>query len=97
MGAIYTYPLSKEELDAYRRHPDTFFGVPSQRKTQAKSPLDLYDFFHESYRQAPREKLLEFIKDWPDQAHLATLGQAELASLYAEGMAVTAWNNKDSA
>ena len=97
VGAIYTYPLSKEELDAYRRHPDTFFGVPSQRKTQAKSPLDLYDFFHESYRQAPKEKLLEFMKDWPDQAHLATLGQAELASLYAEGMAVTAWNNRDSA
>src|SRR5437867_9349767 len=47
-GVICTYPLSNEELEAYRRHPDTFCGVPSQRKTQAESPLDLYDFFHKS-------------------------------------------------
>lgn len=96
-GGIYTYPLSKAELDAYRRHPDTFFGVPSQRKIRVESPLDLYDFFHESYRHTPKEKLLEFMNNWPDQAHLATLGQAELASLYAEGMAVSAWKQGTSA
>ncbi|CAN5804317.1 hypothetical protein BH24ACI5_BH24ACI5_06780 [soil metagenome] len=73
------------------------FGVPSQRKTQAESPLDLYDFFHESYRHTPKETLLGFMRGWPDQAHLAALGQAELASLYAEWMAVSAWRQKDTA
>src|SRR6266542_284802 len=94
-GVICTYPLSKEELDAYRRHPDTFFGVPSQRKTQAESPLDLYDFFHESYCHTPKETLLGFMRGWPDQAHLSALGQADLASLYAEAMAVNSWNKRD--
>ena len=95
-GGIYTFPLSQAELDAYRRHPDTFFGVPAQRTTEAKTPLDLYDFFCESYRHTPKEKLLEFMKTWPNQAHLATLGQPELVSLYAEGMAVSAWKQEDS-
>ena len=93
-GAILTLPLSQEELEAYRRHPDTFFGVPSQRKTEAKTALDLYDFFYRSYRHTPKERLLELVKDWPDQTRLATLGQGELASLYAEGMAVTAWRER---
>jgi len=57
-GAIYTFPLSHAELEAYRTHPDTFFGVPSQRKTEAKTPLDLYDFFHQAYRHTPKDKLL---------------------------------------
>jgi hypothetical protein len=69
-GAIYTFPLSQAELEAYRAHRDTFFGVPSQRKTEATTPLDLYDFFHESYRHTPKDKLLEFMKTWPNQQHL---------------------------
>ncbi|HLG55259.1 MAG TPA: hypothetical protein VI485_08000 [Vicinamibacterales bacterium] len=95
-GAIYECPLSRAELQAYRRHPDTFFGVPSQRTTEAKTPLDLYDFFFESYRHTPKDKLLEFMKTWPNQAHLAALGQPELASLYAEGMAATAWKDANN-
>lgn len=95
-GAMYTYPLTKAELEAYRRHPDTFFGVPGQRKTKSESPLDLYDFFHESYRQTPKETLLGFMKGWPDRAHLAALTQPELASFYAEAMAVSAWRHKDT-
>ena len=92
-SVIQTFPLSQEELNAYRRHPDTFFGVPSHRKTEAKSPLDLYDFFLASYRHTTKEKLLEFMKTWPNRAHLATLGREDLASLYAEGLAEAAWQN----
>jgi hypothetical protein len=37
-------------MNAWKRHPDTFFGVPSQRFTRADTPLELYDFFHESFK-----------------------------------------------
>jgi hypothetical protein len=71
--------------------------VLGRAHTREGAPLDLCDFFYESYRHTPKEKLLEFVKAWPNQAHLATLGQAELASLYAEGMAVSAWKEGNSA
>ena len=96
-SGIYTFPLSEAELEAYRRHPDTFFGVPAQRRTRADSPLDLYDAFLSSYRHASKETLLGFMKAWPDQGRLANLTQPELASLYAESMAVVAWRRKDTA
>lgn len=92
-GHIYTYPLSKEELDTYRRHPDTFFGVPGQRRTRANTLMELYDFFHETYRKTPKDILLTFVRDWPDSADLARLDQAELASVYAERMAIGASQN----
>jgi hypothetical protein len=94
---IYTFPLSDAELEAYRRHPDTFFGVPSQRTTRADTPVELYDFFLASYRHTPKETLLGFVKAWPDQARLASLEQPELASLYAEGMAMTVWQRRNTA
>jgi hypothetical protein len=90
-GSIYTFPLTPEELEAYRRHPDTFFGVPAQRKTRADSLIEFYDFCFESYRHASKETLLGFMKTWPDQERLAALGQPELASLYAESIALAAW------
>ncbi|MGE0361133.1 MAG: hypothetical protein AB7H93_09810 [Vicinamibacterales bacterium] len=96
-GSIYTFPLSKAELEAYRRHPDTFFGVPSQRTTHADSLIEFYDFCHESYRAAPKETLLDFMKAWPDQGRLTTLSQPELATLYAESVALTAWRQKGPA
>jgi hypothetical protein len=93
-GAIYTFPLSEDGLKAYRRHPDTFFGVPSQRTTTAETLLDLYDFFHDTYRHSSRETLLGFIQNWPDVANLASLSQADLASVYAERMAMAAWRRR---
>jgi hypothetical protein len=36
-SAICTMPLSNDELAAWRRHPDTFFGIVGQRSTHANS------------------------------------------------------------
>ena len=71
-------------MAAWRKHPDTFFGEVGQRSTKAKDPLDLYDFFHNSYRQTPKERLLEFMADSHDVGELRKLGQQQLASIYAE-------------
>jgi len=81
---IYTWPLSDAEMAAWRKHPDTFFGEVRQRSTKAKDPLELYDFFHNSYRQTPRERLLEFMAGATDIASLRQLDQPTLASIYAE-------------
>ena len=83
-SAIWKAPLSDEEMIAWRRHPDTFFGVLSQRTTRADTPLELYDFFHESCKRSTREQLLEALADAPDFATLAELDQPRLASIHAE-------------
>lgn len=81
---IYTWPLSDVEMAAWRKHPDTFFGEVGQRSTKAEDPLDLYDLCHNSYRQTPKERLLEFMADAPDVEELRKLEQPQLASIYAE-------------
>jgi len=85
-SAICTMPLSDEELAAWRRHPDTFFGTVGRRRVHANSALELYDFFHESFRRETKERLLEVMASAPDFEGLATLAQPQLASIHAERM-----------
>lgn len=81
---LCTWPLSDKEMSAWRQHPDTFFGEVGQRKTSAKTPLELYDFFLNSYKKTPKERLLEFMANAPDLKELTRLDQPTLASIYAE-------------
>jgi hypothetical protein len=83
-SVIATVPLTEAELAAYRRHPDTFFGVELKVSKSLKSPLDMFDFFMEGYRETPRERLLEFMANSPDIEHLRTLERNELIEIYAE-------------
>jgi len=46
--------MSQSELDDYKRFPDTFFGVHLRR---AETPLKLFDFFYESYKNTPEGKI----------------------------------------
>ena len=85
-SVICTMPLSNAELAAWRRHPDTFFGVVGQRSTHANSALEVYDFFHESFRRESRERLLEVMANAPDFEQLRNLDQPQLASIHAERM-----------
>jgi hypothetical protein len=81
---ICTTPISDEELEAYREHPDTFFGIPCQVTKKAETPIELYDFFYEAYKKTPKEKLLEFMKNWNDFEAMKTLPQGELSKIYCE-------------
>lgn len=85
-AAICTMPLTDEDLAAWRRHPDTFFGILGQRHTRVDSPLDMYDFFHASFKQCSKEKLLEAMAGAHDFEQLAKLDQSQLASIHAERM-----------
>jgi hypothetical protein len=90
---ICTSPLTDKEIDAYRRSPETFFGVlkPVGRKGFA-GPLDAFDFLFESYSKTPHKKLLEFMASWPEIEELRWLDQQQLAEHYCDRLATTIWN-----
>ena len=90
-SVVTTWPLSDAELEAWQRHPDTFFGKVEQRKRQVTTLLELYDFFFSSYIHTPRERLLEMLDGAPDIEELCFKDQPALASIYAERTALSAW------
>jgi hypothetical protein len=53
---------------------------------QIDDPLELFDFIHKVYRQTSKEKLLEFMKGYPDMERLKAMQQEELAVIYCEGI-----------
>ena len=77
-------PLTDNECAAYRRHPDTFFGVVKKHPRKTEDPLELYDLFYDCYRNAPKERLLELMKDAVNHSELTKLSRDELAQTYAE-------------
>lgn len=81
---IATSPLTDEEFTAYKRHPDTFFGVYIKQGKEAKSPLELFDFFYDGYRNTPKERLLELMKEHTDYESLKKESQKELSIIYCE-------------
>lgn len=86
-------PLSDAEMEDYRRHPETFFGVIDHNAGRVcRDIMDWYDFFYETYSKAPKEKLLEFMKNSSDIAKLKDLPQAELAKIYCERLATNVFN-----
>jgi hypothetical protein len=77
-------PLSDEELAAYKRHPDTFFGVVKKHTQGINDPLQLFDWFYNCYRNTPKERLLELMKNALDHERLKNLSQDELAKIFCE-------------
>jgi hypothetical protein len=90
-------PLSAEEMVAYRRSPETFFGVIDNNRKEAHTVLELYDFFYEAYKKTSKEILLNFFKDSLDYLELCQLPQNDLASIYAERCAYIAFSEKEKA
>jgi hypothetical protein len=87
---FYTAPLTPNEMMAWSRHPDTFFGDLRPKNQTARTVLDLYDFFQRTNEKLSREQLLRHMSEWPDQDRLAALSQNELADLYSQGQAESA-------
>src|ERR1700687_19380 len=79
-----TFPLSAEELADYHKYPDTFFGVYQKQTGRVDTVIELFDFFFESFRETPKEKLLELIAGHPDHESLRNFSQKELAEILCE-------------
>jgi hypothetical protein len=89
---IGSYLLTEKELAAYRKHPDTFFGVYKKQTKTARDPLDLFDFFFEAYKHTPKDRLLELLKGHPRWEELKNESQEELAITYCENTVYSAMN-----
>lgn len=79
--------MSEQEIAIWRRHPDTFFGVVSQRTNRVDTTIEMYDFLWSSYCNTPKEKLLRLLEKAPDASELTQLDQPTLARLYCERLA----------
>ena len=82
-----TNPLTEEELEDYRRYPDTFFDAVTPVGAKVRTFVEKCDFLFKTYQHSPREKLLEFMSEAQDIDHLRTLEQRDLAIIYCERMA----------
>ena len=87
---VCSNPITDEELQAYKRHPDTFFGVPRRQGQKTDNPLELFDFFYKTYKKTSKEKLLELMKDRPDVEELRKLDCEELLVTCCEGWVYSA-------
>ncbi|WP_162823755.1 SEC-C domain-containing protein [Lysobacter sp. TY2-98] len=88
--------LSDQEMWAWRRQPESFFGILHRPDRRARKPLDLYEFLYAIYRSAPKDKLLALMTDQPDTERLRAMDQAHLAKLYCFRVAAEIGNSPDS-
>lgn len=81
---ILTAELSDAEMAAYKAHPETFFGRVVKQGGNVEEPIDMFEFLLESFKEEPREKMLEWFKDASDLEELRNLSDEELRLKYAE-------------
>jgi hypothetical protein len=83
-AVIASCPISEKELEIYRDHPKTFFGVAKEGGDEIKSALDLYDKMFEVYRHSEKSRLLGWMAEFIDIAPYKDLSQQEIAEIYCE-------------
>ena len=88
---ICTVPLTEAEMKIYNRSPDSFFGEMKHVSRGINGPLEAFDFIHSTYSKSSREKLLEFMADWPQLVELNRLSQQELSEHYSAVVATQIW------
>ena len=93
---IATCPIAIDELKDYQRHPDTFFGIYRKQGRVLDNPIELFDFFYDSYKDTPRERLLELIKSASDFDHFKDSSQKDLAEAVCERWTYNAMQHDSS-
>ncbi len=83
-GHIFSIPMSDDELNDYRSHPEAFFGTIQNVPKTAKNLYEMFEFVLDAYKNTPKEQLLEFMKGAADFPSLQKMNQADLAIEYAE-------------
>lgn len=81
---IGTFDMTPDELADYAKHPDTYFGVYQQQTRRVETAMQMFDFFVDSYRDTPKERLIELLPNYADQEGLHAMSQKELVELLAE-------------
>jgi hypothetical protein len=86
---VATSPLTPDELNDYKRYPDTFFGNIVPTAESPRTFVERCDWLFKTYQHSTREKLLEFMAKATDFEYLQSLPQRDLAIIYCERMAHT--------
>lgn len=89
---MVSHELTEREWAAWRRHPETFFGRLEEKRSEPRNWLELAEFFYRSYKDTNKERLLEFMAGAGDFDELARMTQDELAIVYSERVAWSAWH-----
>lgn len=70
--------ITDEELIEYKKHPDAYFGKIKRAPRKTNDPFELFEFFVDSYKNTPKEKLVEFMKEDPQIEDLKRLEREDL-------------------
>jgi len=81
--------LSQDEINAWSKHPETFFGIVDESAIQPEGPVGIYEFLFRTYSKTSKEQLLAFLAADPNIDQLRQLDQASLAREYCIRMATT--------
>ncbi len=80
---LVEFHLSNEEVNAWKRYPETFFGEVRPHHPPAADAMDLFTFFAKAHAATPRQRLLELMGGHADVEKLHGLSQPELVKRYA--------------
>jgi hypothetical protein len=86
---LLKYPLSDDELADYWAHPEAYFGRIQPVSKGIRSIYEMFCWLMESYRNTPRERLLEFMATAPNLDELHKMSDDELRMHYCEGLCAT--------
>ena len=86
--SIYSFTMTDDEIEGWRQHPTTFFGVVQESNKPLKVPLDYYEFHLRTLSGMSKEQLLAMMTSWPPHLKLEGQTRDELASLLAEARAL---------
>jgi hypothetical protein len=81
---LLTEPMSDAQLADYRAHQDAYFGKVVRPSKMISKPMDLFDFFMDSYATLSREELLKRIGGRLEGAD--DLPTERLRAVFCEGM-----------
>jgi hypothetical protein len=83
-SSLLREPMSDAQLADYKAHPDAYFGRVVRPPKTISKPMELFEFFMDSYRSLPRDELLKRLS--LALASAESLGDDELRAIYCEGL-----------
>ncbi|WP_242512338.1 hypothetical protein [Pseudolysobacter antarcticus] len=81
---FFQFDLTAAEVEAWRQHPETFFGqIDRNQSPLTNDPVDLYSFFAGGYANADRDFLLGELAGEPDIDALRCADQENVVKRFA--------------
>lgn len=88
-GQILKHPMSDDELNDYRSHPEGFWGTIQPSQKSVRNRYEFFEWLLDSCKNTPKAQLLEAMKDAPDFPLLEQMDQADLAIERAERLSAS--------